>query len=395
MLIHERLWAEIDVGALRHNFFEVRRSVKPSARICCVVKADAYGHGALELAKIYSQLGADMLAVSNLSEAIELRLGGIKLPVMILGYVPAEAVFELSKYGIEVCIYSLGHAREISSRACALGVSVKAHIKIDTGMGRIGFVCRNNAEAPLSLCEAEAACRLSGIDYVGIFTHFAIADGGESGEAYTRLQFSNFMRAVSYLEARGIHFKIKHCANSAAIFDYPEYAIDMVRAGIVLYGAQPSDKLKNPPRLRQTLTLKSVIANIKTVNRGESVGYGREFTAAREMRVATVPIGYADGLLRRHGKAYIFTVGGKGAPLVGRICMDQTMLDITEIEDVNVGDEVVIFGNGAILCAADMARICETIEHEIFCSVSRRVPRAYIDGEKTTVRDYLLPCYFR
>jgi alanine racemase len=257
---------------------------------------------------------------------------------------------------------------------------------------RLDEVCRENPEESSALAAAERACLLEGLSPIGIFTHFAVSDGGDDGDGYTAEQNDAFSRAIDYLESRGINFSVKHCANSAAIYDHPEYGRDMVRAGISLYGVPASSDVRNTADLKCTLTLKSVITNVKTIYPGESVGYGRTFVAEKPMRVATVPIGYADGLFRLgSGGADVFTVSGVGAPVLGRICMDQTMIDVTDIDGVKMGDEVIVFGDGGVFSISDMARACKTIEYEIFCAISRRVPRVYIaDGRVVSVRDYIL-----
>ena len=384
----KRTWAEIDIDAVKHNFFEAKGRTGDGVRICCVIKANAYGHGALKLAEVYSAIGADAFAVSNIEEALELRRGGITLPIIILGYTAPECAELLAKNSIEQCVYSLEYAKALSECATAAGVTVRAHIKIDTGMGRIGFLCRSEK---CELQEALAACTLPAILPVGIFMHFAHSDGAYEGEEFTRGQVNNFLRAVDFLESNGITFEVKHASNSAAIFDYSEYGFDMVRAGISLYGEPPSRALRNPPGLWTTMTLRSLISNVKTVYPGESVGYGRTFTAQREMRVATVPIGYADGFFRSaSGGRLSLTVCGKAAPILGRVCMDQTMIDVTGIDGVKIGTPVSIFGNGALMSATDMADALGTISYEIFTDVARRVPRVYIeDGKVSSIDDYL------
>lgn len=384
----KRLYAEIDLGGVRHNFYAAK-AASLGKKIICVVKANAYGHGAVQLSRLYEKIGADMLAVSNIEEAMELRAGGVTLPILILGYTAPESAELLSKNGIEQCVYSLEYAKALSGCAIAAGVMVRAHIKIDTGMGRLGFLCRSeNSE----LEEALAACRLPAILPIGIFAHFAHSDGGDAGEEFTRGQAENFLRAVDFLESNGIAFEVKHASNSAAIFDYPEYGFNMVRAGISLYGEPPSRVLRNPPDLRTTMTLRSVIVNLKTLYPGESVGYGRTFVAEKEMRVATVPIGYADGFFRSaSGGRVALTVCGKSAPILGRVCMDQTMIDVTGIDGVEVGTPVSIFGKDALMSATDMADALGTISYEIFTSVARRVPRVYVEGGKiSSIVDYLV-----
>lgn len=384
----KRLYAEIDLGGVRHNFYAAK-AASPGKKIICVVKANAYGHGAVQLSRLYEKIGADMLAVSNIEEAMELRAGGVTLPILVLGYTAPESAELLSKNGIEQCVYSLEYAKALSGCAIAAGVTVRAHIKIDTGMGRIGFLCRSDK---CELQEALAACRLPAILPVGIFAHFAHSDGGDAGEEFTRGQAENFSRAVDFLESNGIAFEVKHASNSAAIFDYPEYGFNMVRAGISLYGEPPSRVLRNPPDLRTTMTLRSVIANVKTLYPGESVGYGRTFVAEKEMRVATVPIGYADGFFRSaSGGRVALTVCGKSAPILGRVCMDQTMIDVSGIDGAEIGTPVSIFGKDALMSATDMADALGTISYEIFTSVARRVPRVYVEnGEIVDIVDYLV-----
>lgn len=384
----KRLYAEIDLGGVRHNFYAAKEA-SPGKKIICVVKANAYGHGAVQLSRLYEKIGADMLAVSNIEEAMELRAGGVTLPILVLGYTAPDCAELLSKNGIEQCVYSLEYAKALSECATTADVTVRAHIKIDTGMGRLGFLCRSDK---CELQEALAACRLPAILPVGIFAHFAHSDGGDAGEEFTRGQANNFLRAVDFLESNGITFEVKHASNSAAIFDYPEYGFNMVRAGISLYGEPPSRVLRNPPDLRTTMTLRSVIANVKTLYPGESVGYGRTFVADKEMRVATVPIGYADGFFRSaSGGRVALTVCGKSAPILGRVCMDQTMIDVSGIDGAEIGTPVSIFGKDALMSATDMADALGTISYEIFTSVARRVPRVYVEnGEIVDIVDYLV-----
>ncbi len=385
--IQKRLWAEIDLDALIHNFKVIRGHTKEGTKICCAVKANAYGLGSVKLAALYSELGADMLAVAGIEEALELRQNGIGLPILILGFTPASCAAVLSKYNISQCIYSKEYAASLSSEAQKAGVRVKSHIKIDSGMGRLGFVVRPDTDN--SYLEEIYQCALYyGLDIEGIFTHFCISDGGNRGEEFTRRQFECFKRAFTYLEAKGISFKYRHCANSAAIFDYPEYHLDMVRAGIALYGPAPSYELKNSADTVEALTLRSVISHIKTVKSGDSISYGRTYTAEGERRIASVPIGYADGLSRSlSGGKLFFTVCGKPAPIVGRICMDQTMIDVTDIPEAAPFTEISVYGKDALMSAAQVADAMGTISYEVLTSIARRVPRVYKAGGKTVFTD--------
>lgn len=387
--LQKRAYAEIDLGNAGHNFLLIRNMVNKDSKLCCVIKANAYGHGALTLARLYESLGADMLAVSNIGEAMQLRNGGISLPVFILGYTPPECAAMLSDNNISQCVYSLEYARELSRNALSYGVEVRIHIKIDSGMGRIGFRCSGQGED--SLEGAYAACALPGLIKEGIFTHFAVSDEGPDGEERTKEQFARFMSAVEYLESRGIKFALRHCSNSAAILDYPQYNLDMVRAGVILYGLQPSAKVKNRPGFRPLMTLRSVISHIKTALPGDAISYGGEFVAEREQKIATVPIGYADGYLRSnyHAGASLL-VRDKLCPIVGRICMDQLMIDVSGIPDLKIGEPVTVFG-GEGLSVDQIAKLNDTINYEICCDLGERVPRVYTrNGTVVSVVDNLM-----
>ena len=389
----QRVWAEIDLDALEYNYHMLRSHLLPDVKLCCVIKANAYGHGASAVARLYEQLGADFLAVSNVEEALQLRYAGVKLPILILGYTPAPCVAQLSEHELTQCVYSYEYAKLLSDCATRKGLAVDVHIKIDTGMGRIGFRYRGDAQDALSLDQIERACRLPSLCAKGIFTHFASADEGEDGEHFTRGQYELFCHAVECLEARGVSFAIKHCANSAAICDHPTTHTDMVRAGIVLYGLSPSDRLRNELKLRPAMTLKSVISHVKTLTKGETVSYGRAFVAQNDMRIATVPIGYADGYRRSatEGGASLL-VRGKLCPVVGRVCMDQLMIDVSALPTVCVGDEVTVFGQAPALTARQLAELNGTVAYEIICSVGVRVPRVYLrDGRVVCIEDHLLP----
>ena len=369
-----RTWAEISIDSLINNYNVIRSHISDKTMLCCVIKANAYGHGAVELARLYSELGANFLAVSNIEEALQLRKNGIGLPILILGYTPAECAELLADFHISQCIYSIEYALELAQYAHQNNVKIKIHLKIDTGMGRIGFVHRNEAQSQLAdiLTLKSFDC----FEYEGIFTHFSVADEGEFGREYTIQQYKNFMQAVDFLKAHDIHFKIHHCANSATMSDYPEMQFDMVRAGIILYGLQPSHQTQNKPEIKQAMSLKTVISNIKDVSAGEPIGYGRTFIPSTPCRIATLPIGYADGLFRSC-TGYKVMVKGKPAPIVGRICMDQLMVDVSGI-DCSVNDIVTIFGCDPGFTADDIALHNNTINYEIVCNIRNRVPRAYV-----------------
>ncbi len=371
----KRAVAEIDLCRAEHNFRAVRCATK--SKLLCVVKANAYGHGALELSRLYERLGADHLATANVEEALSLREGGIALPILVLGYTPPAFARTLAEKSITQCVYSYEYASALAASARLAGVRVTVHIKLDSGMGRIGFLCRSGCVPEIS--QILALRDLPELIIEGIFTHFASSDEGDGGRDYTREQFNSFICAISVLESGGMHFKLKHCANSAAIFDYPEYHLDMVRAGIVLYGLKPSKEVKAMPDLLPVMSLCSVLSHIKTLCPDQSLSYGRIFSAKKELKVATVPIGYADGIFRSAAeRECAFFVRGRRARIIGRVCMDQLMLDVTDI-DCELGDRVIIFGDSSLQTADDLAERLGTINYEVLCSVGDRVERIYKD----------------
>ena len=278
------------------------------------------------------------------------------------------------------------YAKELSEECAKNNVVINAHIKIDTGMSRIGFMCQEFPRDNYSIEEIKQACELQGIRPRGIFTHFCVSDEGVDGEAFTNQQFERFNFVVDALREKGIIFEYIHCSNSGAIEDYPQTYSSMVRAGIVLYGLAPSGKLQNNLNLIPAMTLKTAVANVKTLKAGATVSYGRTFTAEKDMKIATVPIGYADGFIRSYSKEGYMIINGKKAKIVGRICMDQTMLDVTDIDDVKIGDEVVVFGDGSMgeRTADDLAKVSDTINYEVVCIVSKRVPRLFVEKGKIT-----------
>ncbi len=378
--IRKRTWAEINLDHAVWNYTKIRQATSPDAKLCCIIKANGYGHNAIMLAKLYASLGADWLAVSNLEEALQLRQNDITLPILILGYTPPECAQLLATHNISQCVYSRSFGEALSQAAMSAGVRVNIHIKLDTGMGRIGFQHRGGSCSELH--DALAVCKLPCLYPEGIFTHFASADEGETGADFTRKQLSCFLDAVDRFDSYDIHFALRHCANSAAIFDYPEAHLDMVRAGIVLYGLHPSQAVSNLPPLKPVMTLKSIISHIKTIAPGDTVSYGRTFTADTPRLVATVPIGYADGFWRTNanGPCYM-QIRDQLFPLIGRVCMDQLMLDITDAPDLTIGDIVTVFGDSDVRCTADaIAERTGTINYEVVCAVGERVPRFFLRG---------------
>ncbi len=337
-----RTWAEIDKDALIHNFNIIKSTA--STPVMAVVKADAYGHGADVVAPILQANGADSFAVSNIEEAIELRDYGITKPILILGYTPCDNAPELIEYDISQCVYSLDYARKLSETAVKCGKKIKVHIKIDTGMARLGFDCRND--------------RLNGRNT-------------DEEDGFTDEQYKRFCSAVKYFEDNGLSPEYRHCCNSAAICNDAEKHQNLCRAGIIIYGLTPSSNLKLPQDFIPVMELKSVVSFVKQINAGDTVSYGRTFKADKPMTVATVAAGYADGYPRLlSNKGYVI-INGKRAPIIGRICMDQFCVDVSDLPDINQGDEVLLFGKE--LPVEELANLCRTINYEIICGVSSRV----------------------
>lgn len=375
----KRTWAEISLDAIAHNFNEIKNKIGGKAKICCVIKADGYGHGAVELSRVYEELGADFFAVSNIDEGIEIRTAGCGLPIVILGYTPVRDAQRLNEFNISQAVFSLDYARALSKECEKAGVKVKIHIKADTGMSRIGFMCQRFPEDNNSINEICEACGLPNLLPEGLFTHFCVSDEGEAGREFTERQYKNFRHVKEELESRGLSFPVCHCSNSGAIEAYENTYCDMVRAGIILYGLSPSQKLRGRLNLVPAMTLKTAVAYVKTLKKGSSISYGRTFTAEHDMKIATVPIGYADGYIRSNSGEGYMMINGQRAEIVGRICMDQTMLDVTGIKNIKQGDEVVVFGTGehGEPTADSIARNTGTINYEVVCLVGKRVPRIY------------------
>lgn len=380
------VWAEINLDNLAFNMRQIRK-ISKSKDIIGVVKADAYGHGALDVAPVLLENGATSLAVAVVSEGVELRRGGIESPIMVLGFTPPSLIDNLLKYDIEQTVFSFDYARELSKIAQRKHKKAKIHIALDTGMGRIGFL--PNEE---SLEEVEKISKLPNIEIMGIFSHFATAD--EEDKEYASYQMKHFNEFYEALKERNVDIKVRHIANSAAIIDLPETHFEAVRPGIILYGYYPSEEVdKSKIELRPVMELKTNIAHIKTVPSGQYISYGRKFQSNRESVIATLPVGYADGYTRLLFNKAKVIINGEFAPIVGRICMDQCMVDITDIEgEVKVGDEVILMGekDGVKLNAEHMAEMLGTISYEIVCMITKRVPRVYIrNGEVVKVRNYV------
>ena len=369
-----RTWTEIDLSNLEHNYRALRAMLPQGCRFLGVVKADAYGHGAVPVARRLEMLGAEYLAVACLDEALELRQAGITTPILILGYTPVERADSLLDNGITQTVYDVNMARALSDAAAAAGKTLKIHVKADTGMSRLGWLCGEEDQSAAVEAIAQV-CALPGLEAEGIYTHFANADGDED---YTMLQFTRFLDLLEALKDKGITFAIRHCAASAAALKFPCTHLDMVRPGIALYGHYPDPSCEglDGPGLRPVMTLKTRVASVKTVPAGTPVSYGCTHVLDRETRLAALTIGYADGLPRLCSDKLEVLIGGQRAPVVGRICMDMCMADVTGL-DVAPGDEVEVFGEH--LPIEDVAALAGTIQYELLCAVSPRVHRAYLD----------------
>lgn len=376
----KRVRAEIDLDAAKNNFNAVKALLDADkTKPACVIKADGYGHGDRELLKLYEELGADFFCVSNITEALRLRANGCKGDVLVLSWSDPEDSDILAENNIISAIVSSENARQVSQKARK---PVRVHIKLDTGMNRVGI-----SAADTDRCAAEIAeiAKMPNISAEGVFTHFAVADErSEESVRFTEMQKELFFAAADKAEKLGVKLTHKHCLNSAgAVFHYDSRST-LARFGIVLYGLKPDYSLKMPVKLQPVMELRSVISHIKTIHKGDTVSYGRKYTADGDRVIATVPCGYADGYPRLLSGRNEVLLRGRRVKGVGRICMDQMMIDITDIPDAAVGDEVVLFGrDGAESITADeLAEKCGMIGYEIICGVSGRVPRVYIrDGK--------------
>ena len=387
-----RTWAQINLDAIDNNILQIKSLLPPGVKLCATVKADCYGHGYAYTAQEMSEAGADWFSVSNLAEALQLRRAGITKPVLILGYTPPDKVSELVFNDISQSVYSLEYGSALSKEALGAGVTVKAHIKIDTGMSRIGFVYHDTLRDSGAIDDIVKLCSMPGIYPEGVFTHFSSADSA-AGESFTRAQYALFREASDLLRGKGINFDIRHCSNSAAILSFPEMSFDMVRAGIILYGVYPSSQVPEVIRLLPVMELKSVISMVKNMPAGEPVSYSRTYETQRQTRIATVPIGYADGYPRLGSNKLSMLVNGKRAKVIGNICMDQCMLDVTDIPEAGAGMQITVFGSdhGAFLGVDEIAARTGLINYEILCGLSRRVPRVYVrNNQIIETTDYML-----
>jgi alanine racemase len=383
---HRPVWEEVNLDNLAYNMKNIRARAK-SKELFAVVKADAYGHGAVEAAPVLLENGATRLAIAVLSEGVELRKAGIECPIMILGYTPETLIADVLEYDLEPTLFSYEYAEKLSKAAAAAGKTVKIHIKVATGMGRIGFL--PNEE---SVAEAVKISKLPNLEIEGLFSHFSTAD--ELNKEYSNYQYKNYTWFLEKLLENGVKINIRDIDNSAAIMDLPETNLDGVRPGIIMYGYYPSDEVdKSVLDIKPVMTLKACLLHVKTLEEGQYIGYGRKFKTERKSVIGTIGIGYADGYTRMLSKKAKVIINGKFAPVVGNICMDQCMIDLTDVGEVKVGDEVILMGTDGNLKfdADDIAPLLGTINYEVLCMIGRRVPRVYTRGGKVVkVKDRLM-----
>lgn len=380
-----RVKADINLDAIAGNAAEIKKRLQPGVKLAAVIKADGYGHGAVPVAKAVYET-ADWFAVSNIEEALELRTNGIKKPILTLGYTAPLQLEEAIQNHITLTLCDRESAEEISEAATRIGRKAEVHIKVDTGMGRIGFP----AEEFFSEQAAEAV-KLSNLTATGIYTHFARAD--EANKDATRLQYQTFMTFIASLEKRGITGLLRHAENSAAILSLPEYQLDMVRLGISLYGMYPSEEVvPDDLKLQPAMEIKSHIAFLKTVPAGTGIGYNATYVTREPRRIATVPVGYGDGYPRALSNCGRVLVHGKSVPIVGRVCMDQMMIDVTDVPEVKRGDTVTLMGRegGEWITAEEIGALSHSFHYEMVCNVGKRIPRVYYKkGEAVGARHFV------
>lgn len=380
-----RTWAEIDLDALAHNYKVLCARMGPSTRFLGVVKADAYGHGAIQVSRVLEELGAAYLAVSSVDEARELRIAGVTLPILQLGLTPAEQTAQLLAEHVTQTVWSEDAAQAFSREAERLNGRLRVHIKLDTGMSRLGFLCtedhlESSAEA------IRRVCTLPGLEPEGIFTHFSVSDeDAPDSRAYTLLQHRRFQTMLTALQTRGVTFPLRHCANSGAAANYPQFGYDLFRPGILTYGVGCRAEDLG---LRPVMALKTVVGEIRDLPPDTSVSYGRTYRTPSPARVGVLPIGYADGLHRALSNRWqVWTPWGP-APILGRVCMDMTIVDLTALPQVTLGSEVEVYGPHNSVSAA--AALADTIPYELTCAVSKRVPRVYRRNGEEYARELLL-----
>ncbi|MBN9654973.1 alanine racemase [Halobacillus sp. GSS1] len=372
MINYRPTWAEVSMKTLRNNVKAFQKHTDKDCELMAVVKADAYGHGLLECAEVMIEAGADRLGVAIIEEALELRKAGITLPILVFGYTPKEAVPEAIDHDITLTVFTEEVLEKVNQEADQRESSMNIHIKVDSGMHRIGL---KKAEDIIQLLEQNVS---PFVHVEGIFTHFSDADNEEP--AYTEQQFDHFLSVVEEVEKAHGAIPTKHCCNSAATITFPHMHLDMVRVGVSLYGLYPAEHMRESIPLHQVMSLKTKPVMVKTVHPGEPISYGRSYEPAEPIQVATVPIGYGDGLPRSLSNQGNVVVHGKRAPIVGKVCMDQTMVDITAVGETGEETEYTFFGDRTEghIPLQEIADQLNTIHYEITCQIGTRVPRKYV-----------------
>lgn len=374
----ERVCANINLDALENNVKEIRRVIKDDTKLMCVIKADGYGHGARKMAMELDKMGADWFAVATADEGVELRNSGVEKPILILGFTYPDQYDDLIKYNITPTVITYDNAKELSDYAAKKNAVLDIHVKLDTGMSRIGIMINDQTVDVLIKMS-----QLGNVRIQGIFTHFACAD--ERDKSITHRQIEKYNRVIGELEARGLHVPIKHASNSAGIMQFPEANMNMVRAGIILYGLYPSEDVdKSVLDLQPVMELKSHVAYMKEIGAGQGISYGLTYVTKRRSKIATITVGYGDGYPRQLSNRGRVLIKGQSAPIVGRICMDQFMVDITDLENIEEGDEVTLVGRDGneFISVEEVADMVGSFNYEFICVIGRRIPRVYLRNNK-------------
>ncbi len=382
---YNRIYAGINIDNLRYNVKTMKSLVKPDMKVLLVIKADAYGHGSVEVAKRTLDL-ADYFGVATIDEAVELRNAGIETPILIIGYTDRDNYDKLIAYNITQAVYDVEECKLLSELAISKGKKARVHIKVDTGMSRIGFLTNDEG-----VNEAAKLAGLEGLEIEGIFTHYAKADEFDKTAALG--QKEKFKWFIDELEKRGMSFDIKHIDNSAGTMELKDNEFDMIRLGIVTYGLYPSDEVDKSVIIKPVMSLVAHIAHIKTIPAGVGVSYGWTYVTDKETRIATVTVGYADGYPRaQSGKGRVI-IRGKYAPILGRVCMDQIMVDVTDIPEASLRDEVILIGEegDCKITVEEVAEPAASFNYELVCNIARRVPRVYNEaGKEDLCVNYLI-----
>lgn len=382
---YNRIYARINMDNLRYNILKMKAMVKPDMKILAVLKADAYGHGAVEIAKRINDI-SDYYGVATVDEAVELRNAGVKTPILIIGYTDICDYEKLIEYDITQTVYNVAECEKLSETALRHNTKVKVHIKVDTGMGRIGFPVSDDG-----IKQALMLKSMKGLEIEGIFTHYAKAD--EADKIYAYGQKDKFLCFIHEMEKNGVSFALKHIDNSAGTMEMDDDEFDMVRLGIVTYGLYPSEEVDRSVIIKPVMSLVSHVIHVKTLPEGVGIGYGWTYVTDKETKVATVAVGYADGYPRAQSNRGRVIIRGQYVPVIGRVCMDQLMVDVTGIPDVGVRDEVVLIGgeNGKYISVEEVAAPAASFNYELVCSIGRRVPHVYSEnGVDVACVNYLL-----